>query len=239
MNPNLDHAQAVRGRRTGSRSGALEGRALFRVMDPVILLENSKAWTEQDGRLFEAWMREFLAWLTGSELGKSEGESENNHGSWYDAQVMGVAAFLGEEETMREAYGRLRTRWATQFAEDGAQPLELERTLSLDYSIFNLLAHLHAWRLAKGPALRKDLWKDVKSPLARGTAYLLPALYGKEEWESGKQIKPLKIETVLPWVRLTERAGGEGVVEEGKIEVLREAGEALEESRYQLLLPYK
>ena len=45
----------------------------------------------------KAWMNQFLAWLLDSPLGKDEAAEENNHGTWYDAQLTALAIFAGRK----------------------------------------------------------------------------------------------------------------------------------------------
>jgi len=236
MSPHLEYAQIRRGRKAG-RSGVLEGRAFFRVLDASRILAGSGSWTGEDGPGLREWFSDYLAWLTESEMGRWEGESPNNHGTWYDAQVMGFALFVGEEEIAKKASKCWRGRWASQFEKNGAQPLELERTLSLDYSIFNLVAHLDAGRLAE--RLVEDPWAGGECPVEKGIEHIAPALCGESEWRH-QQIKPVKSEPLLELVRLAQRAFP-GAIDEVRVEALKpedaEGEEAVRESRFQLLLP--
>jgi hypothetical protein len=43
-----------------------------------------------------AWFRDYLAWMRTSPIGQAEARAGNNHGSWYDAQVLTYALFVGD-----------------------------------------------------------------------------------------------------------------------------------------------
>ncbi len=236
MNPNLEHAQLRRGHKTG-RSGVLEGRAFFRVLDSSRLLSGAPGWPGGDASALRKWFEEYLDWLVESEMGRWESESPNNHGTWYDAQVLALALYVGDEEIARGALGSWRGRWDSQIADDGSQPLELNRTLSLDYSIFNLVGHFYAWRLAE--RLGGAPGSGGKDRLEEAIDFLTPALYGESKWK-GKQIKPLKTEPLLELVRFAERTVPSAIDEE-KVAALapqeEDDREAIRESRFQLLLP--
>ena len=139
MNPNLNFAQGVPGVADGRRSGLIDSRTFTdRLLDAMAMLSKSPSWTQdvEDGLL--AWYGEYLTWLLTHELPTSEATSPNNHGSWHDQQVAGVAYFVGNTEVAIKMVEKGKMRLDTQFEADGTQPLELERTRSYHYSYFNL-----------------------------------------------------------------------------------------------------
>jgi hypothetical protein len=152
MNPHLKYAKAVRGLNDGRFLGILDGRILTSVCDGIAFISKSPAWTEQDSEGFKAWMNEYYHWLTRTDAGAEEKAHPNNHGTWYDVQAAHLALFLGKPE---EAFTLVETakqrRIDRQIERDGTQPHEMQRTKSLNYSIFNLealtrLAILGEWQ---------------------------------------------------------------------------------------------
>ncbi len=160
MNPNMNFAQGVPGVAPGRRSGLIDSRGLAdRLLDAIAMLSKSAHWTEADEKGIKAWYGEYLHWLLNDELsGGPEGEaySENNHGTWYDLQVAGIACFLGKEKLARTMVNKGKMRIDTQFDKEGKQAHELARTRPYHYSYFNLTALVGLAQV--GAKVGVDLW---------------------------------------------------------------------------------
>lgn len=181
MNPNLEYAQSVPGYNEGRRSGILDGRLIpQKVLDSVMLFSKSKQWTEQDDTKMDAWLNEYLTWLTQSDLGKEGAKQTNNHGSWYKFQVLSLAWYLGKDDLVKSSIEGVEQNLATQFAEDGSQPHELERTRSYFYSTFNLepLTRMAIIAQKAGHPIWNEKTEQGNS-LKTGIDYLVPAVEGK------------------------------------------------------------
>jgi hypothetical protein len=126
-------------------------------MDAIGLLAESKSWTSADQQEITAWTKAYFHWLTTNPLALREGKATNNHGTFYDAQVVALAMFLGKMDTARELLLNDReNRIAKQIEPDGRQPRELTRTLSFNYSLFNLRALFDLASLGQSAGV--DLW---------------------------------------------------------------------------------
>jgi len=157
MNPHLSYAQAIRGVNDGRGTGILDARHLVEATDGIALLAGSTAWTVGDQEALLAWLGSYYRWVTESKNGQDERAAKNNHGSWYDAQLVHYALMLGRKDDARKiAQAALTNRIATQIEPDGRQPLEIARTKSFDYCCFNLEALLQLARSCTHAGV--DMW---------------------------------------------------------------------------------
>lgn len=186
MNPNMRFSQQVRGRDVERGTGILDGREFSSVIDAIGLLRLSHSLTPADNAAIDAWFKEYYKWLTESPNGKSEGNAENNHGSWYDLHTSSVALFVGEKEKARTLLENAKQkRVAYQFSPEGEQAEELARTLSWHYCQFNLTA---LFRLATlGRHVGVDLFNystaDGRS-MRKGLDFMLPFAFKEKEWKA-------------------------------------------------------
>lgn len=234
MKPNMEFAQGVPGVNTGRGTGVLEGRSVAEAADAAQLLAGSSAWTPQDNAALRAWLTHFLDWLLTSKHGRDEAAARNNHGTFYDVQVLRLALVLGKTELAKEtAAAAGPKRIAAQIEPDGRQPLELQRTASLGYSSFNLQAF---WSLATlAEYAGADLW-HYETPDGRGLRkaldFLLPYVdVPAKEWPY-EQIKAFDSASLAPILR--EAAN---VYHEPNYERVLRKYSGVNGKRFQLLCP--
>src|SRR5262249_30098358 len=153
-----------------------------------------------DQTAMRAWLTKLLGWLQTSSLGKSEASATNNHGTWFDAGVVTVMAYLGQAaEAKTLIQSSALKRLAAQIKPDGSQPEELARTNSWGYSNWNLegfclIAHV-------GRPLGVDVWGYAPAgggSLVKAADYLIDAaVKGKSAW-SHPQLIPLEPSWAVP-----------------------------------------
>ncbi|WP_433917807.1 alginate lyase family protein [Streptomyces canus] len=186
MNPHLEHAQFIPCKYDGRAIGIIDfSQSYTSVLDALALLDTgAPGWSGKDRAGMTEWNTDFLGWLKDSDFGKQEAAAANNHGTFYDMLLAGLAYATGDKalarRTVLDARGK---RIAPQIAADGSQPQELTRTRSWHYSTFDLVAYT---RLAAiGRHVGVDLWAyrgpDGQS-LFRAVDYLLPAATAAAAW---------------------------------------------------------
>ena len=202
MNPNLEYAQFIPGVNTGRGIGLIETRGFTRVVDAIGLIEGSKAWTPEEDRGVKLWFAEFLRWMLESKNGKDESAAKNNHGTYYDLQIVSYALFLDRQPVAREVLERAKqTRIAAQIEPDGKMPLELARTNAWSYSAMNLDGMTELATL--GDRAGVDLWHfeaaDGRS-IRKAILYLVPFAFGEKTWDA-EQIGGFSGQTLFPVLR--------------------------------------
>lgn len=206
MNPNLNFAQGVPGKAQGRHTGVLDGRYFAtRVVDALQLLQDSPGWHQQDQAVLHAWFSDYLDWLLHSKLAQGERDAPNNHGSWYAAQVAGIAWYLHQPQVIKQMVILAQDKIAGQIRADGTQPMELARTRSFHYSYFNLQALTNVAQLAQRSGTG-DLWHYHQQ-----SGSLLSALDYMAAFSDDSKIWPWKNRDrvslrLIPLLALTDRS---------------------------------
>lgn len=181
MNPNLNFAQGIPGRVAGRKTGVLDGRMFCQVLDGIALLSNSRAFGAEDEAGLRAWFVAYLDWLKTHENARGESEAKNNHGTFFDVQVVHVALFAGDRAFATSVVeSAIEKRILAHIREDGSQPEELARTRTLHYSLFSLEAMFQLARLAEHVGV--DLWHAGDSRIRAGLDYVAPYADPERPW---------------------------------------------------------
>jgi hypothetical protein len=180
MNPNLEFAQAIKGRFTGRGTG---------IIDTLHLVEPARAASQIDMPAealagVKKWFADYLQWMTTSKNGIQERDATNNHGTCWVAQVAAFARLTGNTELTAYCINRFKTvLMPNQEAPDGSFPQELRRTKPYGYSLFNLDAFAILTQTLSTPA--DNLWKwqlpDGRG-MANAVAYMYPFILDKKKW---------------------------------------------------------
>jgi hypothetical protein len=234
MNPNLNHAQLIKGENDGRGTGIIESNRLLPVIDAVGMMRDTNAWTADDQAKIADWFRQYVQWMRQSKNGKAEAAAGNNHGSWYDAQLATYLMFLGDNAGARQLLETVKeNRIARQIEPSGEMPRELARTKSFHYSVFNLSALTTLADL--GQRLEVDLWDyttaDGRS-IRKALDWLIPFALNQKKWEH-QQIVPLESHILLVPLRRAEAAYHEPHYEE----VVRETSGDFSTDRDNLRFP--
>ena len=180
MNPNLQFAQAIKGRFTGRGTGIIDTLHLVEVARAAGQLDLP----EKDAAGVKKWFDSYLTWMTTHAYGIAERDAKNNHSTCWCTQVAAFSQFTGNQKLMEYCRDRYKTILIpNQEAQDGSFPLELARTKPYGYSLFNLDAmatlvqtltteddNLWTWKLADGRGM------------AKAVAYMAPFIADKSKW---------------------------------------------------------
>ncbi|OIQ36466.1 MAG: hypothetical protein BM563_10835 [Bacteroidetes bacterium MedPE-SWsnd-G1] len=190
MNPNVQFGQKRRGHNYNSPSGVLEAWRMRWVIDCAILLESFPGWTQEDANALRNWFSQFATWMVESPEGIEESMQPNNHGSWYNAQLILYALYGKNYKLAREHLNKIPARIFSQVFIDGRQPQELIRTRSLNYSIYNARALITVARLGRHLNYNLFNYRSLEGRSIRlAVDYMTPFILGEKEWPI-EQIRP-------------------------------------------------
>ncbi len=192
MRPALDHAQAVLGANDGRPTGIIDARGLVQCALGAQFLQASGKWEGPHSAAVRKWYADYLNWLMETKNGVAEGNSGNNHATWYMEQVAGFASYLGDKVALQYAYKRFNEDLLKQITASGSAPREEERTNSLSYTTFNLDAFALLSRIAQVNGT--DLWHAA--PLVKALHYAAPFVAHPETWKH-QQISKFKADGLL------------------------------------------
>ncbi|HEV8592424.1 MAG TPA: alginate lyase family protein [Pyrinomonadaceae bacterium] len=158
MNPNLQYAQAIKGRFTGRGIGIIDTIHLVEVARAIAVLESSDMLSATDLEGIKKWFSDYLRWMTTHQYGIDEREAKNNHGTCWVMQVAAYAQLTGNKDLLEYCRTRFKTVIVpNQIEKDGSLPQELRRTKPYGYSLFNLEALSTIAHILSTP--QDDLWK--------------------------------------------------------------------------------
>ncbi|MFU2316204.1 alginate lyase family protein [Rahnella sp. PCH160] len=176
MNPNMAYAQAIPGVVDGRGIGIIDSRVLIDVMDSIELIRPADTLSEADFQAVKRWYGTFSQWLLTSDNGFEEGNWHNNHGVFYDAQVVAFSLFSDHPDVAKQQMRVAMLRHLTaQIDRKGYLTAETERTRSWHYTQFALSAFQ---RLARyGELTGVDLWNSAIDDHRLEQALTVPAQF--------------------------------------------------------------
>ena len=198
MNPHFNYGQAIKGINTGRGAGLIEARHFIFMIDGAFLLENSKHFSATNQKELKKWFSDFLEWMQTSKIGKEEMEAGNNHGVWYDALRLSIANYIDDKKLANDIVKNAAKRLDVQMDNTGSFPAEMERTISLHYTVFVLQAYFIIAQLSENTDT--NLW-NVKTvsgkSLSKAFDFVMPYITQQKKW-TGQQIKDFHFENAYP-----------------------------------------
>ncbi|MFZ1749690.1 MAG: alginate lyase family protein, partial [Saprospiraceae bacterium] len=128
------------------------------------------------------WFTQFATWMTTHPYGIGERDNNNNHSTWWGAQVAAYGQFIGDEKLIDIAREQFKRQLAIQLAEDGSFPDELSRTRPYHYTLYNL----DAWCMfALQVSSKSDNYGQYRSKngsIRQAIDFLIPYIKGQKQW---------------------------------------------------------
>ena len=184
MNPNLNFAQGIPGKNTGRGIGIIEFAGISNIITSIEILEFNNQMDTQTSKELRLWFTEYLNWLQTSDNGIFEKNTKNNHGTYYDIQIVSILLFLNRDVEAKDVLESVKKkRIAPQIKPTGEQPHELARTKSLSYSTMYLSGFTKLAFL--GGKVNVDLWNyeaENGASIIKAFEFLKPYAEGKKEW---------------------------------------------------------
>lgn len=189
MNPNLEHAQAVRGVTSGRSVGIIDTIHLVEVAQAIMVLEKIGYLNRKDADAIKEWFRKYLEWLKASKFGIEERDRGNNHSTCYIMQAAEFAKLVGDTAEMDYCRNFYETvLLPDQMEADGSYPKELARTKPYSYSIFNQEIMSMVCEILSDK--QHDLWHftNDRKNIGLGMKFLYPYLADKSKWHYPKDV---------------------------------------------------
>lgn len=184
MNPNLNYGQQIPGICDGRGIGLIDTRSFVQMLDGEILISPSPSWTAEDEAGLKKWFGDFKDWMLTSKNGKDEGTQHNNHGTYYDLQVVAYSIFTGQNSFAKNQLETItKGRLDSQLAEDGEQPFEMERTKPWGYCGMNLMGFVELAVI--GEKIGTNLWVHETpkgATIQKAIEWYFPFLNGEKAW---------------------------------------------------------
>jgi hypothetical protein len=190
MNPNLQYAQAIKGRATGRGIGIIDTIHFLEVVQALRIMEKAGTIPPADLKAIKDWFAAYLQWITTHPYGRDEMKAANNHGTCWVMQAAAFASLTGNRAWTDSCIQRYKeVLLPRQMAADGSFPLELRRTKPYGYSLFNLDAMAMVCQVLSSGT--ENLWAYTLPDgrgIAKGIAYLYPFVKDKGAWPFAKDV---------------------------------------------------
>lgn len=173
MTPHATYAQCIPGICDGRGIGLIDFATSYKLFDSVAILEAMDAIDPSVAEALREWYRKFMNWMLNSENGKEVMNFHNNHGTWFNVQIIATDLFAGDgsiaKRLIEQSY---ESRVLAHIKQDGAIPHELSRTKAYSYSLFDLRGLSLIAKLAE----RQGDFRYITKDRGRGDIVLLRAI---------------------------------------------------------------
>jgi len=233
MDPSARYAQAIPGICEGRPIGLIDFANNTPLFNGIGILEELKLISPEVANGVRAWYVRFTDWMLTHEIGIGEDLTTNNHGVWYDAQILAAAVFTDRPALIKKilttSYDR---RFKTQIQKDGSMPHELARTKGMGYTIYTMQAFSVLANAAEGRGFDKYWGTDPDLGcclLKQSVDFLYPYAIGTEPFPY-QELHPEDAAYKLAEIMLSvdKRFPGEGYRERAEKHLRRDSIARLE-----------
>ncbi|KQC31811.1 alginate lyase [Flagellimonas eckloniae] len=189
MNPNLEYAQAIKGKVTGRGIGIIDTIQLLDVVKAIIAIQDANLLSNEEVTKLKTWFANYLRWMDTHPYGISEQAKDNNHGACWFLQAAVFSEFT-ENERM-QAYVKEKFKKVLlpcQMAEDGSFPKELNRTKPYGYSLFNLDIMTGIAQVISNTNENMFVFDHEGRSIKKGVEFLYPYIKNKADWPYEKDV---------------------------------------------------
>jgi len=194
MNPSLLYAQAIEGISSGRGIGIIDSIVLIHVATctEYLIAEGIIEGNTADG--IRSWFDKFSTWLTTHPYGIKEQNNDNNHSTWWGAQVAAYARVAGRPDLIKLTQSEYARQLDIQMSADGRFQEELNRTKPFHYMNYNLRAWTCFAHVASTPDV--NLWnhKGKNGTLDKALDFAMRYYKNPNQWtyktELEKEIHP-------------------------------------------------
>jgi hypothetical protein len=181
MNPHLKYGQAVTGENSGRPAGLIEMGGFNEVLQALQILDREDGLSKENKVGLTLWFSQYLKWLESDPIALKEDKAKNNHGTWFDVQIIAIQQYLGNIEDAKKRLSKITKRRITQQIRlDGTMPEELGRTKSWNYTCMNLDAFLTLVDKANKYGIDLYNYSDSKSgSIGKALLFIKPYMEGK------------------------------------------------------------
>lgn len=205
MNPNLEHAQLIRGVNLGRGIGIIDFTANFSYTLRLLKILNELEFIEEEFYYsLGSWLSKLAHWMCYSKIGLEEKYAKNNHGIFYDLGLAVIFDYLGNSLEMAPLVSQMiEYRLVAQIEADGSMPAENQRTKSKNYSLmaikgiydFNTIVKEYGFDLYE---VNNWYCRKVQFDIKKAIEFILERLVLKKKDWNFKQIIPFDEGTLLP-----------------------------------------
>lgn len=140
MYPQFDYAQIIPTHTSmGVPGGIIEAYVFTDVVDGILLMDSLGVLSTKVSKAYKKWFKSFVKWMNVSYDGALRFKNTDNIGTAYDVLLYSLSIYTNNTKQCDEierSFANLRLY--SQIEQSGAQTQELQRTLSVKYSIYNL-----------------------------------------------------------------------------------------------------
>lgn len=154
MNPNLQFAQIRGDDKQGFKTGILDMKDVYYLLDAIRILSNGSFLTSREQYQLKRWFLDYMNWLDTSRQGRLARQSSDHHGLYYDIQMISIAAFVNDKQALRHHLNWSLDRLASTSVESIMHNKSCEHYQIMALQGWSILA-----RMASSITTNVELWE--------------------------------------------------------------------------------